>query len=63
MDLIVLARTYRHVGDRGAAAEKGGRRKYVAHMNGAREQGQEILRKHFFLINLQRAELRQAVRM
>jgi len=24
MDLIVIARTYRHVGDSGAAAEKGG---------------------------------------
>lgn len=42
MDLIGIARTYRHVGDSGAAAEKGGERKYMAYMNGAREQGQEI---------------------
>lgn len=35
MDLIVIARTYRHVGDSGAAAEKGGR----AEIRGVYERG------------------------
>lgn len=45
--------------------KRGGQRKYMAHMNGAQEQGQEILHsrliKAFRLNSLTSIEFRQAV--